>query len=188
MTAETALIEPLRAISPRSPAEASDVDRMCRVAGGATPWDRSMPLHLTGSALVVHPPTERVLLRWHERQQAWMQVGGHGDPGEVDPVEVALREAVEETGLEDLRPWPDADRAELVHAVIVPVPANDKEPAHEHGDLRFVLATEQPETATPENEAAALRWLTVDAATELTHEPNVRESLRRVGELFDRER
>jgi 8-oxo-dGTP pyrophosphatase MutT (NUDIX family) len=113
-----------------------------------------------------------------------MQVGGHGDPGEHDPVAIALREAVEETGLEDLRPWPHAQRAELLHAVIVPVTANDTESAHEHGDLRFVFATDRPEAATPENETAPLRWLTFDAAIDLTDEPNVAEMLRRVQKLF----
>ena len=31
------------------------------------------------------PPSRRVLLRWHARQQAWLQVGGHADPGRVRP-------------------------------------------------------------------------------------------------------
>jgi 8-oxo-dGTP pyrophosphatase MutT (NUDIX family) len=52
-----------------------------------------------GSALVVNPSSRHVLLRWHERIGRWMQVGGHGDPGEHDPWQVALREAREETGL-----------------------------------------------------------------------------------------
>ena len=47
------------------------------------------PLHVTGSAVVVHPPTQRVLLRWHERMQSWMQVGGHADPGETDAFAIA---------------------------------------------------------------------------------------------------
>ena len=43
-------------------------------------------MHVTGSALIVAPASGRVLLRWHPRQQAWLQVGGHGDPGELDPL------------------------------------------------------------------------------------------------------
>ena len=58
--------------------------------------------------MIVHPRLV-VLLRWHERQQAWLQVGGHGDPGEVDPFAIALREAEEETGLADLDVWPAAE-------------------------------------------------------------------------------
>nr|MDQ2874388.1 NUDIX domain-containing protein [Actinomycetota bacterium] len=93
---------------PRDAAEAADLDRSRQLArAAADPWLRSLPLHFTASALVVHPGSARVLLRWHPRQQAWLQVGGHGDPGESDPIEIALREGLEETGLTDLVPWPD---------------------------------------------------------------------------------
>src|SRR5919112_736365 len=84
--------------------EAADLARIVELVAAGDPWSRSLPLHITGSALVVHPPTRRVLLRWHERQEAWLQVGGHADHGETDPFKIALREAAEETGLEDLRP------------------------------------------------------------------------------------
>ena len=139
-----------------------------------------MPLHVTASALIVHPPTQRVLLRWHQRQQAWLQVGGHGEPGESDPLEVALREGGEETGLADLTPWPGA---RLVHAVIVPVPQSGDDPAHEHADLRFLLTTREPERARPERPVAQLRWLTLADAQAATSEANLRETLRRVKKL-----
>lgn len=138
-------------------------------------------MHVTASAIIVHPPTGRVLLRWHRRQGTWLHVGGHGDPGEVDPVEVALRESHEETGLDDLAPWPDMA---VVHAVVVPVPAAGAEPAHEHADLRFVLATATPDHARPEKPDAPLRWLSLDEAKAATCEDNVRETLDRVGSLL----
>lgn len=149
--------------------------------GVADPWSREQPLHLTSSAIVVHPPTRRILLRWHERQEAWLQVGGHADPGETDPLEIALREAREETGLTDLCPWPDKA---LVHLSIVPVPARGDEPAHHHADLRFVLATADPDAAVPERPEAPLRWLSVPEALELIGEDNLRETIARVEPLF----
>ena len=94
---------------------------------------------------------------------------------------VALREGREETGLTDLEPWPDAA---LRHVVVVPVPANDVEPAHEHADLRFVLETQRQDAARPERQTAKLRWLSIEDALWLTHEENVRETIRRVGRLF----
>jgi 8-oxo-dGTP pyrophosphatase MutT (NUDIX family) len=159
--------------------EAADVARIRQLAQTDDPW-RAMPLHVTASAVIVHPPTRRALLRWHQRQQAWLQVGGHGEPGESDPVEVALREGAEETGLADLIPWPDA---RLVHAVIVPVPAKDDDPAHEHADLRFLLSTSEPERARPERPVAQLRWLSLADAQAATSEANLRETLRRVEHL-----
>jgi 8-oxo-dGTP pyrophosphatase MutT (NUDIX family) len=138
---------------------------------------------VTASALIVHPSSARVLLRWHQRQQAWLQVGGHGDPGESDPLAIALREAAEETGLADLEPWPDA---QLRHVVIVDVPASAAEPAHQHADLRFVLATADPDAARPENPGAPLRWLSPAEAYQPTAEANLRETLSRAERLLGR--
>jgi 8-oxo-dGTP pyrophosphatase MutT (NUDIX family) len=167
---------------PQGDAEEADVHRIAALLKTAgDPWDRSSPLHVTGSALIVHPASGRVLLRWHQRQQAWLQVGGHGDPGEADPLAVALREGQEETGLNDLRPWPTP---QLRHVAIVPVPAGKGEPAHEHADLRFVLATKAPDEVVAENENAPLRWLALGDAVQRTSEANLRETLARVGQLM----
>jgi 8-oxo-dGTP pyrophosphatase MutT (NUDIX family) len=173
------IIDVLGEYRPRGEGEAADVARIRRLVQTDDPW-RAMPLHVTASAVIVHPPTRRVLLRWHQRQQAWLQVGGHGEPGESDPLEIALREAAEETGLTDLIPWPGA---RLVHAVIVPVPAKDDDPEHEHADLRFLLSTSKPECARPERPVAQLRWLSLGDAQAATTEANLRETLRRVERL-----
>jgi 8-oxo-dGTP pyrophosphatase MutT (NUDIX family) len=162
--------------------EAADLARMTRFAAAARdPWSRSLPLHFTASALVVHPETSRVLLRWHVKHGLWLQVGGHADPGESDPLRIALREAAEETGLADLAPWPDG---RLLHAVVCHVRASGADPEHEHADLRFVLATGRPDAIAPENDQSPLRWLTVDAARELVGGNNLRLTLDRLGDLF----
>jgi 8-oxo-dGTP pyrophosphatase MutT (NUDIX family) len=167
----------LEAYLPRSPEEAHDVHRLRQQAD---PWTRASPLHATGSAIVLDPASGRILLRWHERQQAWLQVGGHADPGETSPFAIALREAREETGLPDLTAWPDPQAPRLMQVVIVPVPAGKGEPPHEHADLRYVLATAQPEAVVPESARAQLRWLNLDAALAEVTETNVRECLLRI--------
>ncbi len=175
------LIELLGRYRPEGQAEAADLVRVRALAHEAPdPWLRSTPLHVTASALIVHPASGRVLLRWHQRQQAWLQVGGHGDPGESEPMAIALREAAEETGLTDLVPWPDAS---LRHLVIVGVPASSAEPAHEHADLRFVLATGDPGAARPENQGAPVRWLSPQQARAATAQDNLRETLSRLERL-----
>lgn len=180
-----ALRTALRAMATASPTEGADLAATLWVAETGDPWSRSSPLHVTCSALVVHPPTQRVLLRWHERQQAWLQVGGHADPGETDPFAVALREAVEETGLPDLVAWPGPEPA-ILHLVVVPVPAGKGEPAHEHADVRYLLATDDPDAVVAESPSAPLRWLTLAGAHELTSEDNLRETLARAGRLLAR--
>ncbi|MBO0825438.1 MAG: NUDIX domain-containing protein [Actinobacteria bacterium] len=145
------------------------------------PWSRSLPLHFTASALVVHPGSGRVLLRWHQRLRMWLQAGGHADPGERDPLAIALREAREETGLPDLTPWPDGT---IRHAVVCQVPAGKGEPAHEHADLRYLLSTRNPDAARPERPDAPLRWLAIPAARELVGANNLRHTLDLVQELL----
>ena len=178
----TSIQDLLKTYHPEGAAETADVARVrALIEHSPDPYPRSLPLHVTGSALIVHPDSGRVLLRWHQRQQAWLQVGGHGDPGEEDPLGIARREAAEETGLTDLVPWPDP---QLRHLVIVGVPAAGADPAHEHADVRFFLATRTPDAIVPERPDAPLRWLTLPEAYELTSEANLRETLNRVGRLL----
>lgn len=164
------------------PAEEQDVARIhALVNSSADPFDRRLPLHLTGSAVVVDVRLEHVLLRWHERQHAWLQVGGHGGPGEGDPAVVALREAAEETGLDDLEPWPSAGRP--IHVVIVPARGKGREPPHQHADIRYLLTTRSPGSTRPETPTAVLRWVGLhEAASEVSG--NLAETLRRVEALL----
>jgi 8-oxo-dGTP pyrophosphatase MutT (NUDIX family) len=167
---------------PQGETETADLRRIQALAEAADdPWRRDLPLHVTASALIVHPGTARVLLRWHQRQQAWLQVGGHGDPGESDLLVIAEREASEETGLADLEPWPDAG---IRHVVIVDVPAGKGEPAHEHADIRYFMATRTPDQVRAEHDDAPLRWLSLTEAREVTSEPNLRETLARLERLL----
>jgi len=177
-----ALIALIDRYQPDGDAETADIRRLrALLETVGDPYRRDRPLHVTASALIVHPPTGRVLLRWHQRQQAWLQVGGHGDPGETDPLAIVAREAEEETGLTDLVPWPDA---EIKQVVIVDVPPGKGEPAHQHIDVRFFMATSTPDAIRAESAQAQLRWLTLPAARDTTSEPNLRVALDRIEPLL----
>jgi len=166
----------LRVHRPIDDEEATDLARtLAMVEADDDPWSRRLPLHVTASALVVDPVSGRVLLRWHAKQQRWLQVGGHGDPGERDPWPIARREAEEETGLTDLRLLGDG----LLQVTIVPVNAVGDEPAHEHADLRYLLATDRPHDVPPEREGVPLRWFTLAEALEVADDGLAR-LLRRV--------
>ena len=172
----------IAAIAPHVPGDDEERSDLARIRGllstEQAPWSRHLPLHVTASALVVHAASSRVLLRWHAKQERWLQVGGHGDPGETDPWLVALREAREETGLDDLAPWP-SDESRLFQVSVVPVVAAGGEPAHEHADLRYLFVTERPEDVGPEVEGVPLRWLSLDGALELA-DAGLERLLRRV--------
>ena len=146
-------------------------------------WSRSSLLHVTASALVVHPPSPgSVALA--RRMRSWLQVGGHFDPGEADPLAVALRaKRREETGLTDLRVRA-GPRARPLHLAIVPVVPGGGEPAHEHADIRYLLITDEPDAVVPESPAARLRWSTIDAAMGDVTEGNLRVLLGRAASVL----
>jgi 8-oxo-dGTP pyrophosphatase MutT (NUDIX family) len=164
------LRDAVRAHRPHDGAEAADLARLAALVESAPdPWSRTLPLHVTASALVVHPPTGRVLLRWHAKQERWLQVGGHGDPGERDPWLVALREAEEETGLTDLTPL-EAPLEPIFQVTVVSVNPAAGEPPHEHADIRYLLTTGSPGDAPAEREGVALRWFSLAEALEVADE------------------
>ena len=66
---------------------------------------------------------------------------------------------------------------EVQRPVVGPDPL---EPAHQHADVRFFMATGTPDAIRAENAQAQLRWLTLPAARDTTSEPNLREALDRL--------
>jgi 8-oxo-dGTP pyrophosphatase MutT (NUDIX family) len=115
------------------------------------------PGHFTGSAFITSHDGARTLLIHHRFLDRWLQPGGHCD-GEGDVAAVALREALEETGVAGLvlaQPEPiDLD----IHAI----PANAKkgEPPHEHFDLRYLVIAPPDAVLMRNEETNDARWFT----------------------------
>ena len=68
-----------------------------------------VPGHVTGSALVLDHTGTHALLTLHPRFGRWLQLGGHCEETDADIVAAALREATEESGIDDLTidpSWP----------------------------------------------------------------------------------
>ena len=70
-----------------------------------------------------------------------------------------------------------------MQVVVVPVPAGGDEPAHEHADIRYALATSTPERSRAESADATLRWVGLDEARTVITEPNLLEFVARVEQL-----
>lgn len=145
----------------RHPEERSTIDRVLELVARRSDCfsrDCFAPGHLTASAWIVSRESRSVLLTHHRKLDRWLQLGGHAD-GETDLLAVALREAREESGLEDLRVLPAEGRLEILDVDVHVIPARGREPGHEHHDVRFLLeASELQPIRRQESESKAMSW------------------------------
>ena len=163
------------------PADAAEAASLCEIAAFVErqedPFDRrNAAAHLTGSAFVLSDDGSRVLLLHHLRLRRWLQPGGHAEAGETSGEAIALREALEETGIPDLRLDPDAPRPfdVDVHAI----PAREGEPAHKHLDLRYLVRAAADARIRPQDgESARVSWFGWDDLRDLDLDPGVRRAL-----------
>lgn len=124
--------------------------------------------HVTGSAWVADLDRECVLLTHHVKLNKWLQLGGHAD-GEPDVLDVALREAREESGLENIRPVSDKIFDVDVHEI----PARGSEPAHYHYDVRFLFEIDRRQPLRITQESKAIEWVKIIEVQNLTCEESV---------------
>ncbi|MBF0255627.1 MAG: NUDIX hydrolase [Gammaproteobacteria bacterium] len=112
--------------------------------------------HVTGSAWVVSPSREGVLLLHHRKHDQWFQPGGHAD-GDHDILRVALRETHEETGL-------PPEQIRLVDGTVFDldihhIPASHRGPAHWHYDVRFLIEVDDQIPVPGNDESHQVLWV-----------------------------
>jgi len=110
--------------------------------------------HITASAWLLHKSSDKALLMHHTKLDKWFQLGGHCD-GDPHVLQVALKEAQEESGISHIQ----AVSNEIFDIDIHLIPKNQKEPAHYHYDVRFLLQVMSEEQVQQNNESKELRWI-----------------------------
>jgi 8-oxo-dGTP pyrophosphatase MutT (NUDIX family) len=128
-------------------------DRACR------------PGHVTASAWVTNPQRDRFLLVHHRKLDRWLQPGGHAD-GQADVPAAALREAIEESGIANLRLAENGSPLTPLDLDVHIIPARYDaagqlgEDAHEHHDVRFLVVANGDFTPQVSEESHDVRWFT----------------------------
>ena len=112
--------------------------------------------HITASSWILNKDGTKVLLTHHKKLNMWFQLGGHCD-GNPNALEVSLKEAKEESGINEIFPL----KNEIFDIDIHLIPESKKEKAHYHYDIRYLLYAEN-ENIKINHESKELRWVSKD--------------------------
>jgi 8-oxo-dGTP pyrophosphatase MutT (NUDIX family) len=124
--------------------------------------------HFTGSAWLLNQDETKALLTHHTKLNLWLQLGGHCD-GDKDVLAVALKEAQEESGIEQI----EAIDTTIFDIDIHSIPQFKQQKEHYHYDIRFLLRTINSDEYVQNHESKELRWISKDKKELPTKERSV---------------
>ncbi|QNP70329.1 NUDIX hydrolase [Streptomyces roseirectus] len=127
-------------------------------------WKSCADGHITASALVIDPTRGRVLLTLHKKLRMWLQMGGHCEPGDDSLAASALREGVEESGIEDLTLVPGGPIRLDRHLT----------PCAWHLDVQYAALAAPNAVEAISDESLDLRWFAYDEVAEVADDSVVR--------------
>lgn len=127
--------------------------------------------HLTSSGLILNPAMDKVLMIHHNIYKTWAWTGGHAD-GDIDMLEVAIKEAKEETGAEGIVPL----TTDMLSIDIIPVYGHVKKgryvSSHLHLNTAYVLIADENENLTINTEETSdVTWVDVERLGDYSNEP-----------------
>ncbi len=166
MIGKTEIYEQLRRLT--SPVDPRFTELVARYGEADLCNRRNFEGHLTASGVIVRMPEREVLLLRHRSLGKWLAPGGHTEAGDTSAAAAALREIVEETGIEAdmLVPTNVSDGVQYcveVSSHVIPRNEARGEEEHMHHDFRFLFAYTGSRTIrTDERESAGYEWLPLD--------------------------
>jgi 8-oxo-dGTP pyrophosphatase MutT (NUDIX family) len=149
----------LEQYQPNNPTEtACKQDMLTFLAEYPNCFERSLECgHFTASCWLLSKDGSHALLTHHAKLGFWVQLGGHCD-GNPDVLEVAIKEAQEESGIMAIKPLSNHIFDIDIHLI----PTRKKEPEHYHYDVRFLLQVTSDEEFVVSHESKELRWVSKD--------------------------
>lgn len=167
------LIERIAAYQPGNEQEAVDQQQMLAfLRNNPDALDRTnLAGHFSASGWIVNHARDRVLLCYHKIYDSWSWTGGHAD-GESDLESVAIREALEETGVVAKPVAPGEIFSLETLYVMGHVKRGQYVPCHLHMNLTYLLeADETIPLKIKADENSGLRWFSVEDALKASTEP-----------------
>ena len=126
--------------------------------------------HFTASAWIVDQHKNKVLMTHHKKLNMWLQLGGHIDE-EKDLLSAALREAREESGLENFKIISD----QIFDLDIHDIPKINSHPPHTHYDVRFLFeANSKNEKVVVSEESNDVAWIEISKVCEKNSELSIK--------------
>ncbi len=127
--------------------------------------------HMTSSGLILNNSLDKILMIHHNIYNTWTWTGGHAD-GDSNMLEIAVKEAKEETGLERIRPYSEKMASLDILTVNGHVKRGKYVSAHLHLNTSYVLiADEKEKLVVNEDETSGVGWVNVDQLHEYSNEP-----------------
>lgn len=169
------LIADIESYTPHDEKEHQDKGRMLALLHSTDDcFERHhFPCHFTGSAWVVSPDGRQILMTHHKALDKWLQFGGHAD-GDIHIRSVALREALEESGIDAFEFITPGIFDLDIHAI--PENSRRNEPAHFHYDLRYLLRARTTDILLSD-ESNALQWFTPPELIAMNLSPEINRML-----------
>ena len=131
--------------------------------------------HFTGSAWIVSPDRSSILMTHHKKLRKWIQLGGHAD-GESNLLKVALREAKEESGIQQFKVLSE----EIFDLDIHEIPQNNSELGHLHYDVRFLIEADPTgEAVIISDESHDVTWIPLADVTKLNPEVSIARMIKK---------
>lgn len=171
------LIATLQSYPLRYPEETQFVSRFLELLNHQDCFERThLPGHITGSAWIVDRDKQHVLLVHHAKLNKWLQPGGHAD-GDENVLRVALREAEEETGIQEFIILQE----NIFDIDIHTIPARQDFPEHLHYDIRFLFEADGALPVIVSEESHDVQWVALADLEKYSHESSI---LRMRAKLF----
>ena len=138
--------------------------------------------HFTASNWIVNKEKTKILMAYHNIYKSWAWTGGHAD-GESNLLNVALREAEEETGLKNLKVLSEGIFSLQILTVDSHIKRGKFISSHLHLDCCFLLEADENEMLKiKEDENSGVKWIDIDKAVEMSNEENMKPIYKKLNE------